>query len=140
MECYRAALKIEPRFQNGLLNLSNSLLRLNKPKESLENTVKMIQMDNTAGAKPPVAFTLGLGLAGVGRYDEAVSVFRGILAVMPDDLQTRKALGLVYYQAGLPHRALDHFRHAAAVHPHDEHLHALIKAAENAQAQKGGRF
>lgn len=140
VECYRAALKIEPRFQNGLLNLSNSLLRLNRPKESLENTVKMIQMDNTASTKPPVAFTLGLGLAGVGRYDDAVSVFRGILAVMPDDLQTRKAIGLVYYQAGLPHRALEHFRHAASVHPHDKQLQTLIKAAENAQAQKGARF
>jgi tetratricopeptide (TPR) repeat protein len=140
VECYKAALKIEPRFQNGLLNLSNSLLRLNRPKESLENTVKMIQMDNTAGSKPPVAFTLGLGLASVGRYDEAVSVFRGILAVMPHDLQARKALGLVYYQAGLPHRALDHYHEAAAIHPHDEHLQMLIKAAENAQVQKGGRF
>jgi hypothetical protein len=140
VECYKAALKIEPRFQNGLLNLSNSLLRLNRPKESLENTVKLIQMDNAAGAKPPVAFTLGLGLTGVGRYDEAVSVFRQILTVMPDDLQTRKALGLVYYQAGLPHRALDHFRHAASVHPHDQQLRTLIQAAEAAQAQKGGRF
>jgi hypothetical protein len=46
----------------------------------------------------------------------------------------------VYYQAGLPHRALDHYHEAAAIHPHDEHLQMLIKAAENAQVQKGGRF
>ncbi len=136
VECYRAALKIEPQFQNGLLNLSNSLLRLNRPKESLDTTLQLIQIDKTASTKPPVAFTLGLGLAGVGRYDEAVSVFREIIAATPDDPQPRKALGLVYLQTGLPHRALDHFHHAAAVQPEDPQLQAMIKAAQTAMAEK----
>ncbi|MDZ4403960.1 tetratricopeptide repeat protein [Prosthecobacter sp.] len=136
VECYRAALKIEPQFQNGLLNLSNSLLRLNRPKESLDTTLQLIQIDKTASTKQPVAFTLGLGLAGVGRYDEAVSVFRQIMAANPDDPQTRKALGFVYLQTGLPHRALDHFHHAASVQPEDSHLQMLIKAAETAMIEK----
>jgi hypothetical protein len=92
VECFREALKVEPRFQNGLLNLSNSLLRLNKPKESLDTTLELIKIDQTAASKPPVAFTLGLGLAGVGRYDDAVSVFRSIIEAAPNDPQTRKAL------------------------------------------------
>jgi|UniRef100_UPI00378501AA cytochrome c-type biogenesis protein CcmH/NrfG len=138
VECYRAALKIEPRFQNGILNLSNSLLRLNRPKESLDTTLQLIQMDNTAATKPTVAFTLGLGFAGVGRYDEAVGVFREILKAMPNDPQTHKALGLVYYQSGLPHRALDHYQKAARVQPSDQHLTTLIQAAEAAMAQKRG--
>lgn len=140
VECYRNALRLEPQFQNGLLNLSNSLLRLNRPKESLETTMQLIEMDSNATTKPPVAFTLGLGLAGVGRYDEAVSVFRDILATMPNDPQAHKALGLVYYQTGLPHRALDHYRHAAAVQPNDPHLLRLIQAAETAMVQKRGRL
>lgn len=137
IECFRAALKIEPQFQNGLLNLSNSLLRLNRPKESLNATMQLIEMDKTATTKPPVAFTLGLGLAGVGRYDDAVSVFRQILAVAPDDVQTRKAIGLVYLQTGLPHRALDHFNHAAKTRPDDPQLLSLISTAEKALAVKG---
>lgn len=137
VHCFREALKVEPRFQNGLLNLSNSLLRLNRPKEALDTTMQLINLDKNATTKPPVAFTLGLSLAGVGRYDEAVSVFRDILRAMPNDPQTHKALGLVYYQTGLPHRALDHYQAAAHVQPNDQQLQQLIQAAEVAMAQKG---
>ena len=137
VHCFREALKVEPRFQNGLLNLSNSLLRLNRPKEALDTTMKLINLDQTATSKPPVAFTLGLSLAGVGRYDEAVSVFRDILRAMPNDPQTHKALGLVYYQTGLPHRALDHYEVASRVQPDDPQLQHLIHAAQVALARKG---
>ncbi|MDI1312512.1 tetratricopeptide repeat protein [Prosthecobacter sp.] len=136
VHCFREALKVEPRFQNGLLNLSNSLLRLNRPKEALDITLQLINIDKTATTKPPVAFTLGLSLAGVGRYDEAVSIFRDILTSIPEDPQTHKALGLVYFQTGLPHRALDHYQAAARIQPDDVQLQKLIQAAEVAMAEK----
>jgi len=136
VHCFREALKVEPRFQNGLLNLSNSLLRLNRPKEALDTTMQLINIDKNATTKPPVAFTLGLSLAGVGRYDEAVSVFRDILRAMPNDAQTHKALGLVYFQTGLPHRALDHYEVAARVQPDDQQLQQLMQAAQVAMAEK----
>lgn len=139
VQCFREALKVEPRFQNGLLNLSNSLLRLNRPKEALDTTLQLINIDKSATTKPPVAFTLGLSLAGVGRYDEAVSIFRDILASIPEDPQTHKALGLVYYQTGLPHRALDHYQAAALIQPDDVQLQKLIEAAQVALAEKGRR-
>ena len=137
VECFRAALKVEPRFQNGLLNLSNSLLKLNRPKEALDTTMQLIQMDKNATNKAPVAFTLGLSLAGVGRYDDAVTVFRDILHTIPDDPQTHKALGLVYYHTGLPGRAMDHYQKAARVLPDDPQLLKLIEAAKISMAQKG---
>lgn len=137
VHCFREALKVEPRFQNGLLNLSNSLLRLNRPKEALDATMQLINIDKTATTKPPVAFTLGLSLAGVGRYDEAVAVFRDILRAIPNDPQTHKALGLVYFQTGLPHRALDHYHAAAQVQPGDAQLQKLIEAAQIALVEKG---
>lgn len=137
VQCFRQALKVEPRFQNGLLNLSNSLLRLNRPKEALDTTMQLISIDKNATAKPPVAFTLGLSLAGVGRYDEAVSVFRDILRAMPNDPQTHMALGLVYFQTGLPHRALDHYEAASRVQPDDPQIRKLIQAAQVALAEKG---
>ncbi|MBN8421279.1 MAG: tetratricopeptide repeat protein [Verrucomicrobia bacterium] len=139
VHCFREALKVEPRFQNGLLNLSNSLLRLNRPKEALDTTMQLINIDKNATTKPPVAFTLGLSLAGVGRYDEAVSVFRDILRAMPNDPQTHKALGLVYFQTGLPHRALDHYEAAARVQPEDQQLQQLMQAAQVAMAEKRRR-
>ncbi len=143
VNCYRKALEIEPRFQNGLLNLSNSLLRLNRSKESLENTMQLIRIDETSVHKPPVAFTLGLGLAGVGRFDDAVGVFREILSVTPHDPQVHKALGLVYFQTGLYLQALDHYQQAAHLHPEDPQIGALMRELEVAMAargnQRGGR-
>jgi len=138
VDCYRKALEIEPKFQNGLLNLSNSLLRLNRPKESLDTTIQLIKLDEGVARKPPVAFTLGLGLAGVGRYDEAVGIFREILAVMPDDPMTHKALGLVYHETGLTYRALDHYRRAIRLMPGDTQLQGMIAAVEAEIARKRG--
>lgn len=132
VDCYRKALEIEPRFQNGLLNLSNSLLRLNRSKESLENTIQLIRIDETSIHKPPVAFTLGLGLAGVGRFDDAVSVFREILAATPHDPQVHKALGLVYFQKGLHLKALEHYQQAARIHPEDPQVALLMQDLESA--------
>lgn len=137
VHCFREALKVEPRFQNGLLNLSNTLLKLNRPKEALDATLQLIKLDNSATTKTPVAFTLGLSLAGVGRYDEAVNIFRDILNVSPNDPQAHKALGLVYFHTGLPHRALDHYQAAARVQPDDPQLQKMIQAAEVALSDKG---
>ena len=134
--CFRAALKVEPRYQNALLNLSNSLLILNRPKEALDTTLQLIHLDKNVTSKPQVALILGRSLAGVGRYDEAISVFRDILVTMPDDASTHTSLGYVYYQVGLPHRALDHFETAARVRPDDPRLQTLIQATRVAMAEK----
>ena len=134
--CFRAALKVEPRYQNALLNLSNSLLILNRPKEALDTTLQLIHLDKSVTSKPQVALILGRSLAGVGRYDEAISVFRDILVTMPDDPGTHTSLGYVYYQVGLPHRALDHFETAARVRPDDPRLQTLIQATRVAMAEK----
>lgn len=136
VNCYRKALEIEPRFQNGLLNLSNSLLRLNRPKESLETTMQLIRVDQTSINKPPVAFALGLGLAGTGRYDEALGIFQEILRAAPQDPQVHKALGLIYAETGLHQRALDHYQQADQLQPGDRHLRDLIDDLESAMASK----
>lgn len=130
VECYRTALKIEPNFQNGIFNLSNSLLRLNRPQESLEVTLKLIDLDKNNARKPSVAYTLGLGLTGVGRHDEALDIFKSILAANPKDAQALKAAGLVYCRKGLPHLALDHLKQSAAIQPHDKQTLALIEHAK----------
>lgn len=139
VNCYKKALEIEPRFQNGLLNLSNSLLRLNRSQESLENTMQLIRVDATSVHKPPVAFTLGLGLAGVGRFDDAVGIFREILTATPHDPQVHKALGLVYFQTGLYHQALDHYQQAARIQPEDPQTAALMRELEVAMVARGGQ-
>ena len=134
IKCYETALKIEPRFQNAMFNLSNSLLRLGRPKESLDTSFKLIQMDKRTATQPHVVYTVGLGLAGVGRYDEAINVFNEILAVMPDDILCHRAMGTVYMQTNRPAQALAHLQKAAKLKAPDESLLNHIKLAEAALA------
>jgi len=135
--CFRAALKVEPRYQNALLNLSTSLLILNRPKEALDTTLQLINLDKNVTSKPQVALILGRSLAGVGRYDDAISVFRDILVTLPHDPGTHTSLGFVYYQTGQPQRALDHFETAARVRPDDPKLQTLIQATKVAMTESG---
>jgi len=132
VKCYREALKVEPRFKNGLLNLSNSLLRLNRPKESLENTLKLIEMDKKLANNPLVANALGLGLASVGRIDEAVEIFKQLSTAVPNDPQPHKALGLIYRHKNDPRRALDHYHQAARLQAPDAPLLSDIRDTEAA--------
>ena len=139
VKCYEEALKIEPRFQHAMFNLSNSLLRLGRPKESLDASLKLIQMDKRTATQPHVVYTVGLGLAGVGRYDEALAVFKEILAVLPEDARCHQAMGTVYLHTSQPALALDHFRQAAQLRTPDENLLKDIRLAEAAVANSAPR-
>lgn len=132
VKCFQQSLQIEPRFGYARFNLSNSLLRLNRPKESLEVVTKMIEIDKSAATKPDVVYTAALGLSGVGRYDEAITVFKRILEVMPDHVSSHKALGMVYRKTNNPRLALEHYREAAKLQPPDDNLLADIRQTEAA--------
>ena len=130
VKCYRKALSIEPRFQNGMFNLSNSLLALSRPKESLESTLELLEINERAASIPTVAFTLANGLAGSGRLDEAISVLTNLVAAVPDNGQVHKLLGLVYLQKSQPRFALTHLRQAAKLQTPDAGLLSAITKAE----------
>lgn len=132
VKCFQQSLQIEPRFGYASFNLSNSLLRLNRPKESLEVVTKMIEIDKAAATKPDVVYTAGLGLAGVGRYEEAITVFKRILEVMPEHSSSHKALAMVYRSTNNPRLALEHYHQAARLEPPDESLLAAIRQTEAA--------
>ena len=80
-----------------------------------------------AATKPDVVYTAGLGLAGVGRYEEAITVFKRILEVMPEHSSSHKALAMVYRSTNNPRLALEHYHQAARLEPPDESLLADIR-------------
>ncbi len=131
VKCYNAALKIEPKFQTGRLNLSNSLLRLNRPKDSLDNTIKTIQIDRTALSNPRVILLLGCGLAGVARYDEAIAVLKDLIAAVPDDPEAHKALGLIYRHIDRPRLAMEHLQRAEKLQNPDARLWRARKDSDS---------
>ncbi|MEQ1752159.1 MAG: tetratricopeptide repeat protein, partial [Prosthecobacter sp.] len=113
-------------------NLSNSLLRLGRHQEALETATKMIELNKDAATQPDVVYTVGLGLAGVGRYDESIAVFKRILEVIPDHINAHKAAAMVYRKTNNAQLALEHYRAIAKIQPPDESLLADIKNAEAA--------
>lgn len=134
VNCYRQAIKIEPKYIPGLLNLSNSCLRLNQPKEALDATNQLLNLKPDAATNPPVALGLGLGLMGVGRLNEAAFTFRKILDSDPSNVQAYKALGMVYDQLGLLQQALEQYQIAYRLQPNDQFLPSMISAVQGALA------
>jgi len=134
VNCYRQAIKIEPEYIPGLLNLSNSCLRLNQPKEALDATNQLLNLKPDAATNPPVALGLGLGLMGVGRLNEAAFTFRKILESDPGNAQAYKALGMVYGQLGLLQQALEQYQIAYRLQPNDQFLPSMITAVQGALA------
>lgn len=134
VECYREALRIKPRDQTSMFNLSNSLLRLNQPREALNTMRDLVQTNQRAVSDPPVAYTLGLAYAGTGDIERALQILKQVAEATPDNGMVHIVLGRIYMSTNQPAAALEHFRTASALTAPDEHLLASIKAAESALA------
>ena len=134
IKCYQKALQLEPRFQPALFNMSNSLLKLGRPAEALESSLKLVRMHKNTASQPHVVYTVGLGLYGTGRYDEAIGIFKDVLAARPSDAKCHQAIGLSYLRKNMPALALDHFRQAASLMPPSQGLLNDIQIAEAALA------
>ncbi len=132
VKCFRQSLQIEPRAGLSSFNLSNSLLRLGRPHESLEAATKMIELNKEAATQPDVVYTVGLGLSGVGRHDEAIAVFKRILEVIPGHINAHKAVAMVYRKTNKHQQALEHYRTVAKLQPPDQDLLADIRNTEAA--------
>lgn len=131
VKCYRKALSIEPKFQNGMFNLSNALLALNRPKEAVETTFKLLEINKGAARLPPVAYTLAHGLARIGRLDDAIAVLSDLLEAEPGNGRAHKLLGLVYLQKNQPRFALMHFHQATKCQVKDTDLPSAIMTAKS---------
>jgi tetratricopeptide (TPR) repeat protein len=133
--CFRKSTDIEPKFQNGVFNLSNSLLRLGKYQESLDVTHNLIQQSEHAARNPMVLYTLALGLATTGKQDEAIQVLNDCVKLSPTYSDPHRVLGLIYKEKQQPHLAIKHFHQAASLKKPDQALLIQIKQVEDQLAK-----
>ena len=131
VKCFETALRIEPQFKHAIFNLSNALLRLGRPQESLEASQKLITLEGQR-TQPEVAFTFAIGLASCGRNDEAITVLKQMVEAAPREPRFMKSLGLVYLRSGQPAESLPYLRQAIALSKSDAYLEDAVKIAENA--------
>ncbi len=135
---FKKSVELEPRFQNGLLNLSNSYLRLNLPHESLKTSQKLIELSGDAPLKAPVAYTVGISLYGVGRFEEARRMLCALAETAPGDPMVHRALAYVYVATKQPHLALDHLRTYARLDPDAQDAEPMIARLQKAINRSSG--
>jgi Flp pilus assembly protein TadD len=68
---------------------------------------------NSSDSSEQVA--LGLKLARLGKWDEAVAAYQEALRIDPNNRDAFSNLGFVYYELGLDTEAQDAFAHAEAL-------------------------
>lgn len=127
---FKKAIELEPRFQNGLLNLSNSYLRLNQPESALETCRQLIELNGDGPLKLPIAYATGVSLYGVGRYDEACQVLTAIVEANPNDPMVHRALAFVYVATDQPRSALDHLKTYTRLVPDASDVAPMISELE----------
>lgn len=132
VECFEKSVAIEPAFHIGVLNLSNSLLRLKRPQESLSAMQKLVESSEPAAKDPAVVYTMGLCLTSVGRHHEAAAKLESLLARPVSDPNIHKVLGLIYTKTQDLKRALAHYEHALKLSPQDQKAQAMIQKLESA--------
>jgi tetratricopeptide (TPR) repeat protein len=98
-EEFRAALKIDPHFAPGALNLSQVLISEGKPQAAvacLEDAVKQSPPDQAE----PVQAALGLAYAENGETERALATLRNLVASQPGSANAHFNLGLLYVRQG----------------------------------------
>lgn len=109
LECFNKALKIEPRFQNGIFNRANSLLRLGRYQESVETIDGLIKSSDPASKNPMALFVHGIGLAKTGRLQEAEITLQRCLELSPSYVEAHLVKALVHQEQFRFREALQHF-------------------------------
>jgi tetratricopeptide (TPR) repeat protein len=78
--------------------------------------------------------TLGRALLGLGHLDQASAELSGVLRTAPENLAALRGLAEVFHQRGLDAEALNYYRAALALAPHDPELVAAVESLERPAA------
>ena len=102
---------------------------------AVDNANKALSYDPSNGEAYAV---LGIGLAGLGRYDEARRNCDNAVRLRPADAEVRWYLGRILDQQGHGDEAIDALKKAIDLTPKDWRIHKAIAAAYHHRGLKGG--
>jgi tetratricopeptide (TPR) repeat protein len=80
--------------------------------------------------------TLGRALVGLGHLDQASAELSGVLRTAPENLAALRGLAEVFHLRGMDADALDRYRTALALAPHDMEIAAAIESLERAASPR----
>lgn len=129
-ECFRKSVEIEPAFSNGVLNLSNSLLRLGRPQEAISVIDRLNEHSPVSATAPAMLYTKALGFFKTGKTNEAAEILAEVLQKDPANAFTHRLLGIIRSQQGRLRESLTHLREASRQMPGDADLLQRVESLE----------
>ena len=129
-ECFRKSVEIEPAFSNGVLNLSNSLLRLGRPQEAISEIDRLNEHSPESATAPAMLYTKALGFFKTGKTGEAADILAEVLQKDPANAFTHRLLGIIRSQQGRLRESLTHLREASRQMPSDADLRQRVESLE----------
>lgn len=128
--CFRKSVEIEPAFSNGVLNLTNSLLRLGQPEAALVEIERLKEHNPAVAGVPAMLYTKALGLFKTGRTSEAADILIEVLQKDPANAFTHRLLGIIRSEQGRLRESLTHLREASRQMPADADLRNRVATLE----------
>jgi tetratricopeptide (TPR) repeat protein len=115
------ALELDPNHFGALCNLANALLTFGDEEGALENYGKALK---AKPGDPTVINNYGRALSVLGRLDEAIEHFKGILEKNQNYAPAHSSLGKAYAEGGYPEKALRKYKKALSLDPRlmDAHM------------------
>jgi protein O-mannosyl-transferase len=112
----QAAVQLEPRFPDALLNLGNVLDDLGRAAEAEQSYARALQLtpDN-----PILHYNLGVALEKQGKFSEAVTHYATAVQLQPNDAETHRRLASVLSREGHQGEAAVQLRAVLRLEPAD---------------------
>jgi tetratricopeptide (TPR) repeat protein len=117
-----AALRENPENVAALSNLGLALLRLNEPGKAI------VHFEHAVRIAPDWAnqFNLARAHAQLGHWKDAATALQAARTLKPEDYLTSFDLGVALHRSGDDEGAIDEYRRAIALGPHDGSFHRAL--------------
>ena len=141
VELWKKAIAINPLPRYFVL-LGNAYLRLKRYDQAIEYYERFIQIAPDDKNIDFVYKSLGVCLAGEGRYDEAIFKLKIAINLNPDEVSYYYALGNILGKAGRYEEAVPYFEMSLKLDPGNVYAHKVlgITYARIGKKEKGKRY
>jgi tetratricopeptide (TPR) repeat protein len=137
VECYRRAVKLNPRDDDAWHDLGVSLAALNRRKQAREALERAVKLTEREELRLSALLHLGALAADEGRTDEAISLWERVLQEDPGLVPVRMALASSYASLSDYEAAEEQLRAVLSIEPDLREAHNLMaRIRERSQLER----
>jgi tetratricopeptide (TPR) repeat protein len=116
MQAAEFAVKARPDRERALAKAVEAALQAGRPEAAVEFARRALEANP---GNPDHRYSLALALIGTGKFADAESELRAVIAGLPNHAQARAALAVAMYKLGRAREAVAELDKAAAIYPRD---------------------